>query len=198
MSRVILAERVITMKFYEKYFKNCYEELLTYYPEFYKKVYEMNEILKVFGNISDEFESCIEQVYLNNFILTADADTLKIWEDILGITYSEKLPIEQRRRVIVGRISGGKHIGEQEIRTLISNYTDKKVSVDFEKGSIKINISGEIFDESNLLKTLLQRIPAHIPLDMTVQKKRSFRQNIAMFGGIYCYTHITSKRIKEV
>lgn len=68
------------MKFYDKYFKSNYEELITYYPRYYRDVFEMVEILKAEGRIADELEAHIEQAYLNNFVLTADLETVKIWE----------------------------------------------------------------------------------------------------------------------
>ena len=73
------------MKFYEKYYKSNYEELITYYPRYYRDVYEMVEILKAFGRISDGLETEIEQAYLNNFILAADVETVKIWEKFLAL-----------------------------------------------------------------------------------------------------------------
>lgn len=166
------------MKFYIKYYKNNYEKLLTYYPRYYRDVFEMVEILKAYGKISDVLELQIEQAYLNNFVLEADETTIRGWEDILGITYSKPLSLEQRRRVIIARIAGHGHIGEPEIREVIANYTDKSVSVDFAKGIIYIVIEGEVFDENNLLRTLLRRIPAHLALDMKVHIQRKFRQRI--------------------
>ena len=40
------------MKFYEKYYASNYEELITYYPRFYRDVFEMVEILKANGRIT--------------------------------------------------------------------------------------------------------------------------------------------------
>ena len=117
------------MNFYKKYFKNNYEELIRYYPRFYRDVFEMVEILKVCGQIADTLESNIEQVYFNNFVLTADTKTIKMWEKILGITYEESLPLNQRKNVVIGRISGYGHIGEPEIRSIIANYTKNDVKM---------------------------------------------------------------------
>lgn len=184
------------MKFYDKYYKNCYEELRTYYPLFYENVYEMQEILKSFGKLSDDLENTIEQTFLNNFVMTSDDKTLKIWEDILHISYSEKLSLEQRRRVVIGYINGEKHIGEQEIRNLISAYTSNLKSIDFKNGIIKIDINGEIFDEENLFKTLLKIIPAHLKTDITVQIKRTAENSAKPLGGVFCFTRNTYKLIK--
>ena len=77
------------MRLYEKYYKSNYEELIIYYPRYYREVFEMVEILKAFGRVSDGLEADIEQAYLNNFILTADAETIKVWEGMLDITYTK-------------------------------------------------------------------------------------------------------------
>lgn len=172
------------MKFYNKYFKSNYEELITYYPRYYRDVFEMAAILKAQGKIADDLEANIEQTYLNNFVLTADAETVKIWEKILGITYAKPLTLDQRRYVIIGRISGYGHIGEPEIRGVIANYTENTVAIDFAGGVIYVVINGEIFDENNLLDTLLRRIPAHLALDMQIHIQRTFRQTMDIsFGG---------------
>lgn len=41
------------MKLFESHYKNNYEELITYYPVFYREVYEMVEILKAQGRLAD-------------------------------------------------------------------------------------------------------------------------------------------------
>ena len=172
------------MKLYEKYYKNNFEELITYYPRYYREVFEMVEILKAFGRVADGLEANIEQTYLNNFILTADAETIKVWEEILEITYTRPLTLDQRKRVVIARLAGYGHIGEPEIRAIIANYTERAVAVDFEKGVVFITIEGEVFDEANLWNTLLRRIPAHLALNVKVHIQRSFRQRIDFhFGG---------------
>lgn len=166
------------MKFYEKHFQNNYEELIAHYPRFYRDVFEMVEILKAYGKILDGLEDKVEQAYLNHFILTADMETVRVWETILGIAHKESLTLDQRKRVILARISGYGHIGEPEIRGMIANYTDKSVTVDFASGVIFIQIEGEVFDENSLLTTLIRRIPAHLALNMRVHIQRTFRQTL--------------------
>lgn len=60
------------MKLFESYYKNNYEELITYYPVFYREVYEMVEILKAQGRLADNLQNSIEQVFSNQFIDSAD------------------------------------------------------------------------------------------------------------------------------
>lgn len=210
------------MKFYNRYYQSNYEELITYYPRYYRDVFEMVAILSAVGRVTDILERQIEQAYLNNFIMQADADTIKIWEQILKITNTAGLSLYQRKCAIIGRLCSGKHIGEPEIRLIISNYTDKAVMVDFARGVITIIIEGEIFGEDILLDTLLRCIPAHLALAMSISIRREFRQQLMIgiggaagaflesqhlgedravarrddvSGGMFCHTHIKSKLI---
>lgn len=173
------------MKFYEKYYPGCFEELLTYYPDYYKNIYEMNVLLETYGRLLDNIENSTEQAYLNNFILTADDNTLKIWEDIFGITYNSQLSLDQRRRVVISRLMSGKHIGEPELRSIISNYTDKPVSIALSGSSVRINIDGEVFDTVNMLKTLEEKLPAHLGIDISV-KIAGTSGNDLFIGGCIC------------
>ena len=185
------------MKLYEKYYKNNFEELITYYPRYYRDVFEMVEILKAFGRVADGLEANIEQTYLNNFILTADAGTIKVWEDLLEITYTRPLTLDQRKRVVIARIAGYGHIGEPEIRGIIANYTERAVAVDFKRGVIFITIEGEIFDEMNLWDTIKRRIPAHLALDMKAHIQRKFRQRIDFYFGGATGAHFRPQPVGE-
>ena len=60
------------LRLYDKYYQNNFEELLTYYPRFYRDVLEMVEILKAQGHVADRLEADIEQTFLNSFIDYAD------------------------------------------------------------------------------------------------------------------------------
>lgn len=184
------------MKFYDKFFNNCYEELRTYYPLFYENVYEMQQILKSFGKLSDDLEAAVEQTFLNNFILHADSATLKIWENIFDISYSDNLPLEQRRRVVIGYISGEKHIGEPEIRSLFSTYKSELQDISLENGVVKINTYGALFDEKNFLNTLIKIMPAHLKTSITVHTNQIAENPVKPLCGVFCFTRNTAKSIK--
>lgn len=185
------------MRLYEKYYKNNFEELITYYPRYYRDVFEMVEILKAFGRVADGLEANIEQTHLNNFILTADAETIRVWEELLDITYTKKLTLDQRKRVVIARIMGYGHIGEPEIRGIIANYTERAVAVDFQRGVVFITIEGEVFDEMNLWDTLLRRIPAHLGLNVKVHIQRTFRHRIDFHFGGAAGAHFTPEPVSE-
>lgn len=153
-----------------------YEQLLSYYPVYYREVFEMEAILKYFGELCDLLEEQTEQAYLNYFILEADEETVKTWENLFGIQYSERRTLDERRRVILARFNNLHHIGEPEIRSTIRVFGDNEVWIDFDAGIIYILIQGDIFDDEKLFETLSAKIPAHLKLDVKFEIHKQFRQ----------------------
>lgn len=197
-----------------------FQELCACYPVWYLDVFEMRQILKTEGRLLDGVCASIETIVGDNFILTADETTIRGWEETLGITHSQPMTLDQRRAVVISHFVGTGHIGEPEIRAIISAYTTAQVTVEFDRGVITVSIVGEIFGEDNLLDTLQRRIPAHLALNMSIDIRRTFhhfvdfavagaigsrciggpvandrtaisRQDTA--GSAFCYSRITSK-----
>ena len=164
-------------------YPNNFQELCVAMPIFYLDVREMRAVLRAQGRLLDGVCGGVENVVDFNFILTADDATIRMWEKAFKITYKSKLTLDQRRHVVIGYIIGFGHIGEKEIRAIISQYTPNCVDFDFMRGTISILVEGEIFDEENLLETLLRRIPAHLGLKMSIHIRKQYRQTIPISQG---------------
>lgn len=164
-------------------YPNNFQELCVAMPIFYLDVREMRAVLRAQGRLLDGVCGGVENVVDFNFILTADDATIRMWEKAFKITYKSKLTLDQRRHVVIGYIIGFGHIGEKEIRAIISQYTPNCVDFDFMRGTISILVEGEIFDEENLLETLLRRIPAHLGLKMSIHIRKQYRQTIPLSQG---------------
>lgn len=160
------------MKFYNRYYAGSYEELLTYYPRFYRNVFEMVEILKAFGKIVDGLEAGVERVFLNSFILTADIETVKEWERVLGITYETNISLRQRKYVIISKLKLSNHVGELEIREVVTSFfPNSKITLTLQDGMLMLCISQqhqEISSYVDCYLALTNTIPAHIGLNMKV------------------------------
>ena len=74
------------MNLFGNYYSSAYEELASYYPDYYRDVYEMQEILKAEGKLVDGLMSGFQRVFDNQFIDTADSEMLSVYEKILGIS----------------------------------------------------------------------------------------------------------------
>lgn len=159
------------MKFYEKYYASNYEELITYYPRFYRDVFEMVEILKAQGRIADGMEGNIEQAFLNGFIDYADEATISKLERFLEIGLNRNRTLEERRRLVKSYFIGFGKISASLICQMIGAYTNAPVSCRFEpfdeEGNnllyIDFQRSGnETIYMSDILTLLSKKLPAHI------------------------------------
>lgn len=171
------------VRFYPEMRRTGFQELLSYYPRFYAEVDEMVAILKYFGDLCDFLEANTEQAYLNYFLMQADDETLSNWERVLNIRNKEGRTLEQRRSVILGKLLCHAHIGEPEIRETIAAYTPNEVWIDFDLGIIYIVIQGNVFGEDDLIETLYEKVPAHLKIDMKIEIKRLFREDLPIGQG---------------
>ncbi len=159
------------MKFYEKYYNNNYDELITYYPRFYRDVFEMVEILKAHGRIMDGIEGNIGQTYFNGFIDYADEVTISKLEVFLGIGLDRNRTLEERRRIVKSYFVGSGKISASKIIQMIAVYTDSPVSCKLEPfddgGNNRLYIEilngeEETICTKDILAILSKRIPAHL------------------------------------
>lgn len=164
-------------------YPNNFQELCAAMPLYYLEVLEMRAILRAQGHLLDDVCDGMEKMVDANFILTADEPTICSWEKRLHINYKNRLTLDQRKHVVIGYIIGFGHIGEPEIRAIIAQYTAHHVDFDFMRGLITIFIDGEIFDEDNMLGTLLLRLPTHLGLSISVHMRRQYKQNLPLLQG---------------
>ncbi|MBQ9346616.1 MAG: DUF2313 domain-containing protein [Oscillibacter sp.] len=167
------------MRFYANYYPGNYEELITYYPKFYRDVLEMRAILEAHGAVLDELEDNIERVFLNNFIDTADEKAIHALEQFLGILASPAQPLELRRRLVKSYFVGFGKVSASTLEEMISNYTNGPVFSRLEKGYDINHILYLDFGRGDLtvvdvsiLQTLIQKkIPAHIACRLTLKEE---------------------------
>lgn len=200
------------MKFYDKYYENNFEELITYYPRFYRDVFEMVEILKAHGGIADELEANIEQTYLNSFIDYADEETIEQLEKFLNIGLNKSRTLEERRRLVKSYFVGFGKVSSSMLAEMIQSYTGARVDIKFEpfdeEGNNMLYIHFQRGDEPTLYMgdinlLLSKKIPAHIQYQAAVTyhfpvgvgiRRRHYRYgyelcgtkpDIAMLGALF-------------
>lgn len=209
------------MKFYDKYYANNFEELITYYPRFYRDVFEMVEILKAHGRIADEMEANIEQTYLNCFIDYADEETIEQLEKFLNIGLNKSHTLEERRRLVKSYFVGFGKVSASMLEEMIQSYTGASVDIKFEpfdeEGNNMLYIHFQRGDEPTLYMSdinllLSKKIPAHIQYQAAVTyhfpvgvgiRRRHYRcgydlcgtkPDIAMLGALFKRATVTEAR----
>lgn len=85
--------------YYEKEFESCYDELIKFYPVFYKDIFEMNEILKIYGNLADVIQKNIDIMLADNYIQTADEVAVERLEKFLYINTDKTKSLRERKNL---------------------------------------------------------------------------------------------------
>ncbi len=163
---------------FDPYWPNNYARLITYYPVWYRDVYEMVEILKTEGQLLDDLDAGTLLVLNNNFIDTADEPTIAKLESFIGIIPNPERTLDERRRLIKAYFVGFGKISASMLKEMIFSYTGAGSEVKFEPGDAQQNNYLSIFIERGAeptlylaeIDTLLQKkIPAHIAWQATVR-----------------------------
>lgn len=165
------------MKFYNKYFASNYDELITYYPRYYREVFEMEAILRAHGGFADGIEDNIELVYNNCFIDYMDEASINRLERFLNIGLQKSRTLEERRRMVKAYFVGFGKVSASMLAAMIQSYTGADVSIRFEpfdeEGNNMLYIDFLRGDEPTLYMgdinlLLSKKIPAHIQYQAAV------------------------------
>ncbi len=196
--------------YYKNQSKNCYDELITYYPVFYRDVKEMNAILSIFGRLLDELKNGIEKIIDNSFIDTADEETIAGFEDFLGLGMYGTRTLEERRRLVKSFFIGSGKLSASALKEIISDYTDAEISIIFEPNETdsKNITSGDnilfinfacgkknILYLSDIQILMSKNIPAHIEYEFDITDNT---EQCNTYGGVIMtdtqYIHIAENK----
>ena len=163
--------------YYKNGFPSMYDELLTFYPIFYRGVYEMDEILKVFGRLGDDIVGNIDLVINNNFVLRADEATITELEEFLWLETDKTRPLDERRRLVYSFFVGFGKISASKIKDMIAAFTDAPATVTFAPGDefgnnyLYIDIERGTVAQlrfGDIATVLTRRIPAHLEYRVSI------------------------------
>lgn len=159
------------MSMFNPYWKCNYDELITFYPRFYREVLEMDAILRAEGGLADGIQNGIDEMLMNNFIDGANESTLTKLEEFLGISLMKERTVEVRRRFVKSFFAGMGRVSETRIAEMIRAYTGADTVCDFypfdEAGNNRLDIQFERGKEpviyiSDIYTLLAKMLPAHI------------------------------------
>ena len=114
-------------KFYNRQFASNYEELISYYPRYYREVWEMVAILKANGRLLDDAQDAIENIYKNGFIDSMDEAAIAELERFLYIRARNQRTLEERRRLIKSYIIGFGKISATLLSDMLQPILDRRL-----------------------------------------------------------------------
>lgn len=159
------------MRFYGNQFGSSYEELISYYPRYYRDVLEMVAILNAQGKLLDDAKAQIEQNYLNNFIEYMDEAAISDLEEFLEIHNDGTKTLDERKKIVKPYFAGFGRISSTTIKEMIAAYSDATADVRLEpfdeagNNMLYIDLTcgqGATVLINDVLNMLSKKIPAHI------------------------------------
>lgn len=155
--------------------------LAKYYPIIYKDVLETDHLVSTENELFDELDSLTLEVEQNQFILTANARGLTIYENMLNIIANPQSDtIQFRRERIINRLSTIAPFTIRELRNKLDQLLGKdNYIIDLVHQEYKLNITTYIgvygkLDE--LIRTLFVMIPVNLEkhiLNLLIEDKQS-------------------------
>lgn len=148
-------------------------DLLTYMPDFYSGVYEMEQLLEAQGKALDASNQKQEKILANQFIKQADEDGVKIFEEQLGITPSPNATLEERKQAIFIENAPPQELTKNYLRSTATMYgMHLDYFIDVQNHLVKVMSTGDV---SQVQVTNLRNWLNHIlPANMTYQVEITF------------------------
>ena len=133
-------------------------------PDYYAGVLEMNTLLEVEQFQLDELESAIERQQANQFVMTADAQGIAVWEALMGINSFERLDLETRRYNVLARMLPPKPVTIRYLRELLATLNVKaSLAVNGPAFKVDVKLFSTDTEAARRLNTLLSGLlPANL------------------------------------
>lgn len=166
--------------------------LMEILPQYFRSIIEFREIMSIDSNVMEELDKNTNQVNLNFFIQTCDTATIKVYENLFGITYKPGETLEYRRLRILQLYNVIAPFSEGFLRNQLTEMfgDDYTMDVDSVGCSLKVIISSSRYGAVDLFYNLiLDIVPAHLEVIANHEVKNTISSNLYL-GGITSNTYM--------
>ena len=142
-----------------------FDVLMRQLPGWFKPVLEYIAIMQSYGWALGDTEEIVQRLHDNDFIQTADSDTLRYWERLLKIQYRAGDTIEYRRERILTALNQTVPYTVWDLRAELAALfgDDFTLEVNPAECWIKVTTTSDRYGAVSLLRDLIiKRIPAHL------------------------------------
>ncbi|MDD2979520.1 MAG: DUF2313 domain-containing protein [Hespellia sp.] len=152
--------------------RSGYEELLSYGPYFYRDILEMDTNYKFAGSTLDIMAEGLETIIRDQFVDSADEETISRMERWLEILVKEGRTLEDRRKKVKLIWNGGEKLSGKLIKNMVKSYTGCDETPEVRMTTF-LSVKAQAKEEnviylSDLLEQMERMKPAHIRLEFSV------------------------------
>lgn len=145
-------------------------DLAKYYPIVYKDVLEIEELVKTENKLFEELEKITLEVEQNQFILTANARGLAVYEKMLNIIVnSQSDSIQFRRERLINRLSSLPPFTLRELIGRLNNLLGEdnyNIEVIHDNYELKLDMCIGVYGKlDEVIKTLISIVPVNMQIN---------------------------------
>lgn len=183
--------------YYSNGFDSAYEELITFYPAFYRDVFEMQAILKAGGKIIDKAIATINNVIENSFVESADETTITRLEAWLHLQTDRGSPLEERRQLVYSSFVGFGKLSASKLKDILRVFTNADSKIYFKPTDsignntliIEIERGRSNINYIDIKSVLEKKIPAHIAVKLIIIYNQNSILKRFTHRALKAYTH---------
>ena len=176
-----------------------FDVLMRQLPGWFKPVLEYIAIMQSYGWALGDTEEIVQRLHDNDFIQTADSDTLRYWERLLKIQYRAGDTIEYRRERILTALNQTVPYTVWDLRARLTDLfgDDYTMTVNPQQCTITIVVTSDRYGAIDLLYDLIwDVVPAHLRVNAN-QQITNLSQSILGTGAFCLSTRINNIGIGE-
>lgn len=149
------------------------EDLLEYVPAFYDGVYEMEELLRAQGKALAANDKTQEQIMANQFVVTADENGVKAFEEQLGLATMPNATLEERKQQIILESAPPRPLTKNYLYASSTNLLGMNVhfEINTDLRTVTVYAAGSIsaVQAENLRNWLFHILPANMLLVVQIE-----------------------------
>lgn len=158
----------------------AHEILMEQLPDWFKPVLEYIAIMQAYAVELSGVEAAAAKIQANYFVETADADTLKYWEDLMNIPQRAGDTLEFRRTRIMLRLNQRPPITVWDLRDKLTELfgTEYSLEVNPEQNTAKITVTSDRYGAVDLLYDVINEImPTHLAIIANQEVNNTINSN---------------------
>lgn len=142
-----------------------FDILMGQLPGWFKPVLEYIAIMRAYGTSLGAADGTVQRIHDNDFIQSADEQTLRYWERLMSLPYKAGDTVEYRRQRILTALNQSVPYTFFDLRDDLQSLfgDDYTLDVNPQEMWIKITTSSDRYGAVSLLRELIaKRVPAHL------------------------------------
>lgn len=154
--------------------KMKFKELL---PEWYTGIVEAELLMDIEDDLFEELRFQIEKIHTNQYVSTADSQTIALYEQMLGITTNISDTLEMRRFRVLTRMTSQVPYTEEYLRELLSSFGDPaEITMFYNDYHLLVEMNFEKVGQLSEIEYLFRSI---VPANIFVEANNELKYNSA-------------------